>query len=169
MLSESTWARPASRPVIGHDAAQTTDGTGKFRWTPVVSLASKELYDRDFAGVASGGVVVTGVQVVELAADDTFDLFANAFENEPDGVFHAGQIVAVFRFRRVLTQQWPAGIKGVWAVPTEAPVPSIDVLLSIEEGHKEGQGYLLLGRNAAAMDRATDAVVAWLNHAGGRP
>jgi hypothetical protein len=46
---DSSWASPASKPMIGRDGQQIKDQAGKPLWCPVVSFASKELRER-FSG-----------------------------------------------------------------------------------------------------------------------
>jgi hypothetical protein len=40
------WVSPPSKPRLGRDGVQLKDATGKLRWDPVVSFASRELGDR---------------------------------------------------------------------------------------------------------------------------
>lgn len=45
----AAWASPASKPMVSRDGMVVKDASGKVRYVPIVSFASKELRDR-FSG-----------------------------------------------------------------------------------------------------------------------
>jgi hypothetical protein len=45
------WASCASKPMLGRDGVAIKDATGKIKYSPVVSFASKELRDKFSAAV----------------------------------------------------------------------------------------------------------------------
>src|SRR3954471_835567 len=43
----NAWAQPTSKPVLDRDGKQITDpGTGKLRWTPIVSFTDRATSDK---------------------------------------------------------------------------------------------------------------------------
>lgn len=84
------------------------------------------------------------------------------------GVPDLDTLVECYAFRTLIGHQPMGAIGGVWAVPTNEPLPVPQFILdAIMEQGRAGRSFLLLASDPVARDRAKAAIHAVLNDVAG--